>query len=506
MPISEFGLGAAFFLIFLCAGAAEPTLDQLKKNADAILQRDVVAARGDVGIVFETADRLAAAARLQEANHYYEGGLRIEPHDFGHHLLYARSLLKLNQTPEADEQLHIILNGCEDQTLTSEASTMLGQPPPQISALGQLPSRGAVLVLIPMGDVDLLLLQQERSQLQKELGIKVEIRSVPCQTAGPSRSNQRPMANTLRLGWQRLRVSNPDGFDMALERYGLTAADLDNDWKVFQFSAKFFRDGGDVQHAQEIDQILGKIDGQWDAADLLTSLTQAVTPMAQNNVRYIGITSHDIFAQDYNYLFGWSTGNCAIVSYKRFTASFNGEIPNRTRLLRRFHFQCLASAGHVFGLPRCTDPTCPRSYPNSLEEQDAKSDQLSEKCRHGFAVAFAQYGTSQFTLAQFTPARFALPRQSSVFIVGLLLLLTSVLAMVIATSVSMRAAGIAGLACGAVFIASATVLALVNMTVDGASWINYGAVLAATIAGCAQLLTSGIILFRHIGTPGPTNQ
>jgi predicted Zn-dependent protease len=79
----------------------------------------------------------------------------------------------------------------------------------------------------------------------------------------------------------------------------------------------------------------------------------------------------------------------AVVSYRRFTAGFNGEVQSRVRLLRRLNCLCLAEAGHLFGLPRSPDPTCPLSYVNDLQELDAKSDKLSDTCRHDFETAFA---------------------------------------------------------------------------------------------------------------------
>lgn len=38
----------------------------------------------------------------------------------------------------------------------------------------------------------------------------------------------------------------------------------------------------------------------------------------------------------------------------------------------------------MFGIQCCTDPTCARAYPHSLEEHDAKSEALCPACQHGF--------------------------------------------------------------------------------------------------------------------------
>ena len=44
--------------------------------------------------------------------------------------------------------------------------------------------------------------------------------------------------------------------------------------------------------------------------------------------------------------------------------------------------------GKVFGIDSCTDPSCPRAYPHSVAEHDAKSDKLCDKCRKALNKAF----------------------------------------------------------------------------------------------------------------------
>lgn len=279
MP-NKMNLGLAFLLIFLCAGATKESLNELVASADAILNRDNVGARNDIGIVFQAANRLAAAGRFEEAGRYYQSGLTIEPRDFDNHLRYARVLLKQERREDANRQLQIVLNSAENPVLTTAARALLGMSPPQITPLSELHSRGPVLVLIPLGDVDLLLLQQEQSRLHEELGIDVQIRSVNWMMPLPARSIQAAMeagiADELRRSWQRLRTSNPQEFSAVMQRYGVTEADMNEDRKLFQVSVKFLRDGGDTRQAQAIEEILTAMDGQWDADTLVNSLAAAV--------------------------------------------------------------------------------------------------------------------------------------------------------------------------------------------------------------------------------------
>lgn len=116
-------------------------------------------------------------------------------------------------------------------------------------------------------------------------------------------------------------------------------------------------------------------------------LFKAVKPFHRKKVGYLGVTSLDIYAKDYNFLFGWASPSGGIMSYHRFKADFNDEIPNKERLVKRTIMQSLSSAGYIFGVERCTAPTCARAYPHSLAEHDAKDAKLCPACRNGFKKA-----------------------------------------------------------------------------------------------------------------------
>ena len=319
-----------FALAILNAGPPKPSIAQLQPQADAVLKSDTVHAQQKIYLVFELADRLVEAGRLDEADRYYKSGFKIQPYDYNHHLHYAELLKQLDRPDDAAAQAKIVLTECEDPAIILKTQDFLGTPRLQITPLDQLPTAKPILVLIPLGNVDLSLLADEQTKLHDELHIDVLIRFVPFKMPAPDRIP---------------RQQTPENY-------------------------------------------------QWDADKMLDLFTEAIRPFYSQNVRFLGITHNDIYADDSNFYFGWSNNWCGIVSYRRFMAGFNHEIPDRARLLRRFHFQCLASAGNVFGLDRCLDSSCPRGYPQSLEEQDAKSDKLCDTCRKEFDDTFAAYQTA----------------------------------------------------------------------------------------------------------------
>ena len=83
-----------------------------------------------------------------------------------------------------------------------------------------------------------------------------------------------------------------------------------------------------------------------------------------------------IYANDYNYLFGWNGSDVAIMSYNRFI----NEETAITNEIKRIVMQGMSSTGFLIGIPRCTVDTCAHAYPHSLAEHDQKDDTLCDEC------------------------------------------------------------------------------------------------------------------------------
>lgn len=82
--------------------------------------------------------------------------------------------------------------------------------------------------------------------------------------------------------------------------------------------------------------------------------------------------------------------NCGIISDRRYRSALVEEPPNRDRLRERTLKQALSSAGLLFGLQRCTEPTCARAYANDLAEHDSKQPRLCVTCKEVFAKRFRE--------------------------------------------------------------------------------------------------------------------
>ena len=90
----------------------------------------------------------------------------------------------------------------------------------------------------------------------------------------------------------------------------------------------------------------------------------------------LGITQHDLFAQDLNFIFGIaSPGGAAVVSTARLVIGADDGL-FRARLLK----EAVHELGHTLGLGHCADPGCVMSFSNRLADTDRKGDAYCERC------------------------------------------------------------------------------------------------------------------------------
>lgn len=185
------------------------------------------------------------------------------------------------------------------------------------------------------------------------------------------------------------RVESPE-VKRALAKIGLSTGELAADQNLLAVERWLRAEtGGPVAVAAFDASIrLATLRQQWDAALIREQLKTRLEQFRKKGVAYLAVTRLDIYADDHNYLFGQAEGDLGVFSYARYRAEFFGETPLRSRLTTRVLKQALASAGHAFGVERCTDPGCARAFCISLEEHDAKSDVLCAACKAGFERAF----------------------------------------------------------------------------------------------------------------------
>ena len=132
--------------------------------------------------------------------------------------------------------------------------------------------------------------------------------------------------------------------------------------------------------------LINRMNPQYNAKILRDDLMLAYAEELKkpNVVGVLGITLKDIFAQDYNFLFGWNGPGGAVMSVNRF---YTEETP-LTTVIKRSVNQSFSSTGFILGIPRCTVSNCARTYPHSLAEHDNKEDTLCYECKEALIALY----------------------------------------------------------------------------------------------------------------------
>lgn len=385
-----------FTLLLVLSGKAysqevpEPTIDELKQQADAVLDLSNVSARKKIGVVFELADRLLKAEQPELAEKYLSQGLQTSPWDLKHQIVYAKLLASKGQADLSRETANIVLKYAETEDLIEEARQLLDMPPPSaIPDIQSIPGTNYCVVLIPLQGCENWLISSMQEKISKTLGIPVYAQRIEAEYAQPDRDRRGQLLNRMRNNLLENGLEDPQ-VQAAMTQLNLSKDDLGSEDNLIRLMKQLLA-AGNPATIEQFDALLedsvGK-DPQWNADHLQTLLLQAVKPYRRDRIAYMGVTSEDIYAEDYNFLFGWANRQCGVMSYRRFTATFNDEPPNQARLLKRATMQALSSIGFIYGVERCTNPTCARAYPHSLSEHDAKEGTLCPQCRKGFENIF----------------------------------------------------------------------------------------------------------------------
>lgn len=363
-------------------------MDDLKRQADHILSCSTAIAREKVDVVFELADRLLTQNQPDDAEKYLLAGLRCFPWDLTHQMVYAELMEAEGKKDLAIEKSRLVLNHAETDQLIQRAQDLLNRhstvqtPQMEFEPMTTISGNDACVVLVPLQNCQVWLLARMRQQLTESLGIPVYIQRVTLNIPASARDRRGLILNQIRRNIFKDAEKNP-ALQTAIQQLGFSLEDLRKEENLLLLIQQL---SGPVafQHFEtELTEKTGE-DLQWNAQELQNVLLAATAPYRRKNVAYLGVTSEDMFAKDYNYLFGWAEIRGGVMSHHRFSAEFNHTNPDQNRLVKRSVVQALASIGNIFGLSKCTNPTCALAYPNSLKEHDAKEMMICPRCKAEF--------------------------------------------------------------------------------------------------------------------------
>jgi len=347
---------------------------------------------------FTLADACVMEGRHEEAVSLYEQGLRVDPRRLEYQLKLARLLQQTGHEEEAIGKARVVYEYAEQEeqiAAARELLTELNAPPGNDgeSERSSKSSDGVEIVIVPIGPVNVTLLAELKQALQQKLGIRFAIAPYSL-LPGEADRNQvdRYLAKTI----EAIKAGMPKKvYDELLRETGVTEESLCHPGAKVRFIEAILWHSGYPQ--SEIEAFRKNLaekfreTHQYDAGRLLATLRRTHAVVSRTHVvGYFGVTEADIFSRDYNFLYGWGEPGCALMSYHRYTAEFNGTAPNRPKLLERSLKQGISSTFFILGIPRCTSPACARAYPHTLIEHDQKTCELCPECKQTLARVKAE--------------------------------------------------------------------------------------------------------------------
>jgi predicted Zn-dependent protease len=375
--------------------AAQKSLARLEQEADKVLaDADNVSRRKNIAPVFELAARYAGTGATNKAIVTYLKALEHQPWNLDGQISVAELLSRTGQTNSAYEKAALVWNRAETDTLLARAATLLRTNfDSKLPSSQPWPDNTNALALVPVGEVDGWLMHDLRRDLQSVLQIPVIVRQTSLSIPTPGRDSLHMRAEELR---EKITAAKADpGFRNLLRTNNLSVTGNETDEQLFALTEKVLmisRDQEPVRRYREELEFLRRLGPQWDAKALLSEFRVAATAVGGSPKGFLAITKLDLYANQNRYVFGLAENgaNCGIISYWRYRSALVEDPPNRDRLRERTLKQALSSVGFIYGVQRCTEPTCARAYANDLTEHDAKQPRLCNQCNDAFNRRFGR--------------------------------------------------------------------------------------------------------------------
>ena len=367
----------------------KPLAEEQREVDELLAKADSVELRKLSPRVLRLVDSLLKDKGDAAARRYFEKGIEGNAWALEEQLTLGEILARDGKAGALREKAAMVLRVGEDDDVLRRASRLLKRPlpqkPPPFSVIRET---GIVLILVPVGEGNVFIMESLRDALAKRLGIKVRIASLELQIPAATRTAKTQWITRTREQVLKTVAEQP-ALAAQVGKLGFTEAQIrTNDDALIALVRQTTEAEQGATAAEAFDEMLAKLHdtSQWDAASLIAAMQPGVGERADAKTWVLGVTSLDLFGGASNYLFGaGATGKfIGIVSQHRFRAAFNDEAPKRERLVDRLLKQSLSTIGFMLGVPRCNTPECARAFPQSLAEHDQKPSALCAQCREGF--------------------------------------------------------------------------------------------------------------------------
>ncbi len=377
------------FLIQLYISGQEYTktdLDQLIAAAAALDTMSNVSAREYYEAYFNLGDAYFQFENPNAALEAYKKGLQLNAWEYEYQMKCARIELEAKKYFEANNRLIFIIKRCEDESTRKEAMSLREKIDPSDMTAGKIivPDKSDYsLYLVPLGDVDTLIMDAIRSRISQEFNISVEIIEKPS-ALSPKNIRDRKSDYFNRFVVDYIGKHSKKEYLDVLAQAGVKEKDALSPDAKKQFVYMMYMKEKDGEELW--DTLTRVLKDQYDADVLLSVIIREHEKLITLSKSFgiLGVTEEDIYAQDYNFLFGWAKKSAGVMSYSRFL----DDGANYSKTIKRAVMQAFSSAGNLMGIERCTSGACSRAYPNSLIEHDKKEDILCEECKKKLKTLF----------------------------------------------------------------------------------------------------------------------
>jgi predicted Zn-dependent protease len=374
-------------LLFLRAPSWDPSdrerLMYLEESVAKLDRLGNVEARQYVDLYFELARLYGKYGDTEKSRRALETGLRLDAWRFREQLQLAWLYVEAGELLQAREKANFVLSLSTDDDLRGEGTKLLesipspreGEPGGERVTLWQ-----KTLYLLPVGEPDNTILQAIRSRTAEEFGIGVQVLEPRALDFMPDRN---PRGDFIAACYRSLRhnISEAD-VQKLRETSGIREKDLETNRGKLRLLRQFFAgDPGEIQKLEFTVEALPETQFDVQAVASVLIKEQRLILEGDQTLGILAVLKDDIYARNYNFLFGWAGQHFGVMSYKRFlTPTASGAI-SREIILKRAVMQAFSSTGMILGIGRCTTPNCARAYPHSLEEHDRKEDRICSQCR-----------------------------------------------------------------------------------------------------------------------------
>ncbi|MBI9097688.1 MAG: DUF1266 domain-containing protein [Spirochaetaceae bacterium] len=345
-----------------------------------------VSAREYTTVYFNLGNHYMRMNNLDRSYDFYKKGLRLDSRDWETQVRTAKIEYVRGDYSLVSSRLNHILRNCNDEIILSLSRDIKEQMPP-VEEL-QIPENyDKVLLIHPYEYIPDYILNALKSRISEEFKIRV---STGFEELGLNETDFRSpqiMLDRYIFGIvDDFTENRKDEYNEILKELGFDSSEDLSLGEKYIFVEYLYNQS---EKGKELwPDLIKRMNPQYNARVLREDLKRAYGDELKkpNVVGVLGVTLKDIYAEDYNFLFGWNGPGSAVMSIHRF---YTEETP-LTRTIKRSVNQSLSSTGFILGIPRCTVSNCARAYPHSLEEQDSKEDILCNECREALMELYNQ--------------------------------------------------------------------------------------------------------------------